>query len=302
MILQHFYERARRAHYNVSFYPEKRAESVVRDFSEELQNDLGAIPEEARERYQKNYEKYLGNWLAAKSNCISSAITGGSNFPVARAKKWNDREQGHWEKFREWRERAQRAIARANKPKVTPLTELESAIQDLAQREANQKKMTEANKLVRAKIAGTIDADEYFVSMAPLGFSTANATKLLEPDFAGRVGFPDYSLTNNNAEIRRLRDRVEMLQQKVNKIGSDVQTSFDFERFTIELNFEADRLQIIFNGKPDEATRSILKSNGYKWSPNAGAWQRKLTNNAIWSLSRLSIDPKELSTAFNSKP
>lgn len=302
MILQNFYERARRAHLGTSFVPEKRAESIVRDYSEELQHDLDSIPEEARERYQRNYEKYLANWLAAKSNCISTMITGGSNFPVARAQKWNNREQGHWQKFREWRERAKRAIARASKPKITPLTELEQTTNDLAVRELNQQRMTAANKLVRARIAGTIEADEYFVSMAPLGFSTAIATNLLEPDFAGRVGFPDYSLTNNNAEIRRLRDRVEMLQQKVNKIGSDVQTSFDFERFTVELNFEADRLQIIFNGKPDEATRSILKSNGYKWSPNAGAWQRKLTNNAIWSLSRLSIDPKELFTAFNSKP
>lgn len=33
-----------------------------------------------------------------------------------------------------------------------------------------------------------------------------------------------------------------------------------------------------------EATRSILKSNGFRWSPSQGAWQRQLTNNARYAL------------------
>ena len=34
------------------------------------------------------------------------------------------------------------------------------------------------------------------------------ARNLLEPDYAGRIGFKDYQLTNNSANIRRIRDRV----------------------------------------------------------------------------------------------
>lgn len=48
-------------------------------------------------------------------------------------------------------------------------------------------------------------------------------------------------------------------------------------------NFAIDRLQIVFDGKPDEKTRSCLKSSGWHWSPREGAWQRKLTANAMYS-------------------
>ena len=41
------------------------------------------------------------------------------------------------------------------------------------------------------------------------------------------------------------------------------------------------RLQILFDEKPDEDTRKALKSNGFRWSPKNGAWQRQLTDNAI---------------------
>ena len=43
---------------------------------------------------------------------------------------------------------------------------------------------------------------------------------------------------------------------------------------------EADRLQILFDEKPDEETRAALKSNGFRWSPRYNAWQRQLTQNA----------------------
>lgn len=54
----------------------------------------------------------------------------------------------------------------------------------------------------------------------------------------------------------------------------------DHDGFQIVRNAEQNRLQIIFDGKPDEATRSALKSNGFRWSPRNNAWQRQLTDNA----------------------
>ena len=45
----------------------------------------------------------------------------------------------------------------------------------------------------------------------------------------------------------------------------------------MEANTEANRLQIFFDEKPDAATREELKSNGFRWSPKAEAWQRQLT-------------------------
>lgn len=39
------------------------------------------------------------------------------------------------------------------------------------------------------------------------------------------------------------------------------------------------RIQFIFDGKPDAEVRTILKSNGFRWAPSQGAWQRQLTAN-----------------------
>jgi hypothetical protein len=44
----------------------------------------------------------------------------------------------------------------------------------------------------------------------------------------------------------------------------------------------------MFDGKPDEKTREILKSNGFRWSPSCMAWQRLLNENAEWTLRRIS--------------
>jgi hypothetical protein len=52
-------------------------------------------------------------------------------------------------------------------------------------------------------------------------------------------------------------------------------------------NQEDMRLQLIFTGKPSEATRSLLKSNGFRWAPSCTAWQRLLNDNAEWALKRI---------------
>jgi hypothetical protein len=52
-------------------------------------------------------------------------------------------------------------------------------------------------------------------------------------------------------------------------------------------NAEAARIQLIFPGKPDEATRSLLKSNGFRWAPSESAWQRHLNNAGRWAAERV---------------
>lgn len=53
-----------------------------------------------------------------------------------------------------------------------------------------------------------------------------------------------------------------------------------FKGFEVVENYDEDRLQLIFEGKPSEETRALLKRHAFKWSPRFGAWQRQLTDNA----------------------
>lgn len=53
---------------------------------------------------------------------------------------------------------------------------------------------------------------------------------------------------------------------------------------------EAGRLQLLFDGKPQEEARNALKAAAFKWAPSVGAWQRQLTDNAIRAAKQIISD------------
>ena len=73
------------------------------------------------------------------------------------------------------------------------------------------------------------------------------------------VPYLPYLLSNNNANIKRTRDRLEGLK-KVKEAGSQ-ETECEFCK--VVENTEIMRLQLIFDGKPEPEVRNILKSNGF---------------------------------------
>ena len=95
--------------------------------------------------------------------------------------------------------------------------------------------------------------------------------------------YPSYALTNNNAEIRRLKKRIEELSvaKETEYVG------WKFDGGEVVPNKENCRLQIFFEEKPNEEQRSALKMRGFHWSPSEGAWQRQLNSNAIYATDRL---------------
>ena len=108
--IEGLYYKAYRAHLNTSFSPEKRAETYVKEYEEELNTDLQSMPEGERPEYIQRYTRHLFAWLSAKSNCLSSMITGPARFPVARAEKANRTETNRYNDFREWRDKALKRI------------------------------------------------------------------------------------------------------------------------------------------------------------------------------------------------
>ena len=52
-------------------------------------------------------------------------------------------------------------------------------------------------------------------------------------------------------------------------------------------NFSEDRVQIVFDTKPRPDVISNLKHNGFRWSPRFSAWQRQLTDNAFYAVTRV---------------
>lgn len=111
--------------------------------------------------------------------------------------------------------------------------------------------------------------------------------------------YPSYVLANNNAEIRRLKKRIEELS-KDKELGF---VGWKFEGGEAIANDELCRLQIVFDEKPSEEQIYKLKLNGFKWSPTNQAWQRQLNQNAIYAADRLGFaNPVDGKRAYELQP
>lgn len=142
---------------------------------------------------------------------------------------------------------------------------------ELAELETLQEQMKAANKIAKSKRSGYTDEQKIIdlKAMFPK-YSEANLKTLLEPDFCGRIGFPDYRLTNNNANINRIRKRIEHLT----KLNQDTTTEEEINGVRIVDSVEDNRIQLYFPFKPSEEVRKALSHNGFHWSPSLGCWQR----------------------------
>ncbi|MFC3530248.1 DUF3560 domain-containing protein [Paracoccus mangrovi] len=157
--------------------------------------------------------------------------------------------------------------------------------------EALQKQMKAANQVVKKwskkGVGGETEGPDFDAYHAALKVIVPAATEKVAREFItrhmGSVGFAPYQLTNNGANIRRLKARVEQLKKAAARPTREHACSGGV---TITENAEENRVQITFPGKPDADTRSVLKSNGFKWAPSQGAWQRKLNNAGIHAARR----------------
>jgi len=159
--------------------------------------------------------------------------------------------------------------------------------QQLESCEATQKIMVGGNKAIRKTLkAHDADSPEALAMLTRLMEALAPskgalyAEQMLKKDFSGRYGFASYQTTNNSANMRRLKKRIEQLERSSQRVT--VKTSFQGVCDVIE-NVEENRVQFIFDGKPDPETRKVMKSHGFRWAPSQGAWQRQLNGNGIYA-------------------
>ena len=158
---------------------------------------------------------------------------------------------------------------------------IEKLADDLEKRQQLQELMKAANKIIRKK--KLTDDEKITALIEDLELSRNTAENLLEPDFAGRLGFPGYKLTNNNSRIRDIKKRIEALEAQ-HQIASenDAPVSREYPGgITLVENHEENRVQITFPGKPGAEIRQLLKSNGFHWSLANMAWQRQLNDQGL---------------------
>jgi hypothetical protein len=109
----------------------------------------------------------------------------------------------------------------------------------------------------------------------------------------GPANFPVARMEKaNRTEAKRLDDFILWRKKALSAIERKAKKALEpakdsKESITTEINgvsvvnnFDYDRLQLFFDGKPELEMITRLKRNGWKWSPTNKCWQRKLTDNA----------------------
>jgi hypothetical protein len=111
--------------------------------------------------------------------------------------------------------------------------------------------------------------------------------------------FESFMLSNNSAEIRRIEKRLKS-QTEAQELGY---TGWEFDGGRVEANADKNRLQVFFDEIPPEEVRKELKGRGFKWARSEGAWQRQLSDNAIYAASRIeAIKPADGSDPTKIQP
>jgi len=283
---------AQSAHRGTSFSPERRGEQEVAGYREALRDawdraarvagkDEAAIARitEVFEDVAAGYNARYAASLGAKSQIVSTMIAGGSNFPVRRMEKRNATARKRAEEASEYLERGIKRLLRAARGPIdnSPESELERVRLNLTQREELQEQMKAANAALRK-------GDD--AALEDLGFTAEQIAELKKPDFAGRTGFPAYRLSNNNAEIARLRERLKSAEERMAAAqAGPVEQEYNGVRMVEDAT--DDRLRLYFDGKPSDAVREDLKAAAFKWSPKNEAWQRQLTPAAKYAAKQV---------------
>lgn len=222
-------------------------------------------------RYSRQLANYINRYNSIECMCPSVLISGASNFPVRKKEKQNRARDNH---YKIW----DGLQALKNKIKSVGVSEIIKSSDDNAIEQLQEK----IEKLEKENEA-TTQAKKYFKKNKTFigfdGFKPETNEKLME--FYKRYGYLRMDNTNNNAEIRRLKGRITEIERLKNAAPAQ---NFDNQFCKVVENTDLMRLQLIFDGKPDEKIRTILKSNGFKWAPSQGAWQRQLTSNAKCAL------------------
>jgi len=273
---------AMRAYGGISFDPEKRGKAILSDYSEELTIDTETINKHGGDvdRYQTKYISLLSAWLGAQGRCMSTMITGPANFPVRRMEKINNSERNHYDKFRTWRKKVLNAVTRGESTDIVKGSNgaIDKMKAKLLELEALQNTMKGVNKIVRDKKLSDIEKISQITNNFAITEKTAK--ELLNPSHCTRFGYATFSLTNNNAKIRNLKQDIIGEQNRAARYTTG-NKEYKINDINVVENVEANRIQILFDGKPDPEMITKLKQRGFRWSPRFTAWQRQLTVNGI---------------------
>ncbi len=162
-----------------------------------------------------------------------------------------------------------------------------------------QETMKEVNAVIRSSKS---EESKIEFIMQKCSYSRDVAYQMLHPRESWQeVGFPSYRLTNNSAEIRRIKQRIATVskyQKEVEAVEAAGELpEFPFPGGKIVDNAPENRLQIFFDDKPEKEVRDKLKHRGFRWAPSNGAWQSfRHPYTLEWAKQEFKVETKQEQT------
>ena len=255
------------------------------------------------ERIQRLFDRFV-NGLANNINasnrntasCPSVMIAGGSNFPVQKKQKQNVRADKLASEYQYIMQIPDKIRAIGNN--TTIYSDEDDAIEQLEAKAEKYRAYLENMKKRNAHYRKHRTMKGYE------GITDEKAAELDENIKSSfyQVPFPPYELTSARSKIKAAEERVEQLRKLKEKAEQPAEDKYPHvDGVEVVENGEAMRIQLIFEGKPSEEIRDILKSSGFRWAPSFGAWQRQLTENGKYAAKKALAKIAELLGAENNE-
>ena len=233
--------------------------------------------------YARKLAANMNHSFAIDARVPSILIAGGSNFPVRQKEKQNaarDSNMQEWQYIQGLLDKIRSTGMggiRQDDPQAIP--KLQKKLDGLVKA---QETMKAVNAYYRKH--GTLDGCPH---LSPDNIENLKADMASSWHYEKKP-FQSWELSNNNAEIHRVRQRIESLT----RAKETVYVGWEFDGGHVEANREQSRLQVFFEDKPEADARQQLKEHGFRWAPSVGAWQRLLNGNAYYAADRIpSIQP-----------
>ena len=229
--------------------------------------------------YARKLAQNLNGFHEIGTRCPSVLITGAGNFPVKKKEKQMNAYRKNAQEYEEIQEILYKikGIGMGGISSDNPKA-MEKLKEKLFTLEQNQEQMKQVNAYYKKhktlEGCSLLSEDE-----------KKRLTSYIEKDYnAEKRPYNSFTLTNNNAKIKHTKQRIAELEKRD---SLDFLNGWKFESGEVIANKEVNRLQIVFDEKPEEELRAKLKLNGFKWSPSQNAWQRLLNQNAVRAVKRI---------------
>ena len=295
-----------------SMDPERSARVNRNAYQEVYNKYITEVPEGKEDAFDNYFNKLLDDLISKRSRTASVMVTGSGGISARKAQRLNDNADRYFKASAEFEDniadfvnKLQRSARRAEfVAKSTEersddrFNELKKEIDETAQYQELWRKYKKDTSLVP-------QADyEFYLTHYNIN-NKAEAIVCALGHMQNRITLNKAGLydkirreynNGNNITVNRLLDYLKDKnlftdKHKIWNLRKLVENKEDFDKLDdvnkifegaeIIENRQLDRVQIKFDGIPNDSVRNELKKHGFRWSPFYKVWQRQLTWQAV---------------------